>query len=89
MSLEVTLVSSASILPIPLYKDLRTEGPAKLTFEGKSESARDVQFNPCQQYDFAAAFENGTIQVGANCRRYTFTSVIIRLDARHTRLHSL
>jgi hypothetical protein len=45
------------------FEDLRTDGPAKLTFEGKSESARDVQFNPLQQYDFAAAFENGTIQV--------------------------
>lgn len=35
---------------------------ASQTFEGKSESARDVSFSP-NQTDFAAAFENGTIQV--------------------------
>ena len=36
---------------------------AKFTFEGKAESVRDAQFNPVHQFDFAAAFENGTVQV--------------------------
>ncbi|KAI9025276.1 WD40-repeat-containing domain protein [Phycomyces nitens] len=43
--------------------DLRDPKNAALhTFEGKSESVRDVQFNPLIQYEFAAAFETGTIQ---------------------------
>lgn len=33
-----------------------------MTFEGKSESVRDVQFSPVNQHEFAAAFENGTVQ---------------------------
>lgn len=35
---------------------------ARYRFEGKSESVRDVQFNPVSIYEFAAAFETGTIQ---------------------------
>ncbi|KAG1474356.1 hypothetical protein G6F56_000406 [Rhizopus delemar] len=31
-------------------------------FEGKSESVRDVQFNPVNCHEFTAAFETGTIQ---------------------------
>ncbi|KAL7750998.1 SEA (Seh1-associated) complex subunit [Sorochytrium milnesiophthora] len=42
--------------------DLRTNGAAKATFEGKCESARDVQFSPVAQYEFVAAFENGAVQ---------------------------
>lgn len=34
-----------------------------MKFEGKSESVRDVQYNPMVSHDFAAAFETGTIQV--------------------------
>jgi hypothetical protein len=44
-------------------QDLRTKQSAVQTFEGKSESVRDVQFCPTNANDFAAAFENGTIQV--------------------------
>ena len=36
---------------------------SRYRFEGKSESVRDVQFNPVHQHEFAAAFEMGTIQV--------------------------
>lgn len=32
-----------------------------MTFDGKSESVRDVQFNPVLSTDFACAFENGTV----------------------------
>ncbi|KAG0171055.1 WD repeat-containing protein 24 [Apophysomyces sp. BC1021] len=35
---------------------------ARYRFEGKSESVRDVQFNPVSHHEFAAAFETGTIQ---------------------------
>ncbi|CAO3626457.1 unnamed protein product [Cunninghamella blakesleeana] len=42
--------------------DLRDTKTAKMKFEGKSESVRDVQFNPMVSHDFAAAFETGTIQ---------------------------
>lgn len=43
--------------------DLRTKGRAVQTFDGKSESVRDVQFNPVISHEFAAAFENGTVHV--------------------------
>ncbi|KAI8072162.1 WD40-repeat-containing domain protein [Gilbertella persicaria] len=44
-------------------KDFRDpKNGAKFRFEGKSESVRDVQFNPINIYEFAAAFETGTIQ---------------------------
>ncbi|KAI9596986.1 WD40-repeat-containing domain protein [Syncephalis fuscata] len=36
--------------------------PAKLVLDGKSESVRDVQFNPVNIHELAAAFETGTIQ---------------------------
>jgi hypothetical protein len=45
------------------YQDLREPDSAKFTFEGKCENVRDVQFNSMNQNDFAAAFENGAIQV--------------------------
>lgn len=45
-------------------KDLREpDGTAKLTFQGQSESVRDVQFNPFFGNYFAACFDNGNIQV--------------------------
>lgn len=47
-----------------LFKDFRDpKNGARYRFEGKSESVRDVQFNPVSVYEFAAAFETGTIQV--------------------------
>jgi hypothetical protein len=42
---------------------LRTKSSAQFVFEGKSESVRDVHFNPVNQFEFAAAFENGAVQV--------------------------
>jgi WD repeat-containing protein 24 len=33
-----------------------------MTFKGKSESVRDVKFNPSGALDFIACFENGSIQ---------------------------
>ncbi|KAJ3278344.1 WD repeat-containing protein 24, partial [Borealophlyctis nickersoniae] len=42
--------------------DLRQRSIARHTFEGKAESVRDVQFSPTNQFEFAAAFENGNIQ---------------------------
>lgn len=36
---------------------------AKMTFQGQSESVRDVQFNPFYANYFAACFDNGNIQV--------------------------
>jgi hypothetical protein len=45
-------------------KDLRDpKAAAKYSYEGKSESVRDVQFNPMHTHEFAAGFETGTIQV--------------------------
>lgn len=43
--------------------DLRAKGIARHVFEGKAESVRDVQFSPTGAFEFAAAFENGNIQV--------------------------
>jgi WD40 repeat protein len=45
-----------------------------VTFVAKSTSVRDVQFNPFYSNYFAAAFENGTVQVWdirnpASCER--------------------
>ncbi|KAI8924313.1 hypothetical protein BC831DRAFT_505563, partial [Entophlyctis helioformis] len=42
--------------------DLRAKGASALTFEGRAESVRDVQFNPISVDEFAAAFESGSIQ---------------------------
>ncbi|KAJ3254498.1 WD repeat-containing protein 24 [Boothiomyces macroporosus] len=43
--------------------DLRSPGRAKITFDGKAESVRDVQFNPITGYEFASVFENGSLQL--------------------------
>lgn len=42
--------------------DLRTRSKARHTFDGKAESVRDVQFNPASIYEFAAVFDNGSLQ---------------------------
>ncbi|XP_077978398.1 GATOR2 complex protein WDR24-like isoform X2 [Glandiceps talaboti] len=42
--------------------DLRKKELAS-TFYGKSESVRDIQFSPVQYFVFAAAFENGSVQL--------------------------
>lgn len=36
---------------------------ARITFDGKAEAVRDVKFNPVNPYWFAAAFDNGAVQV--------------------------
>lgn len=42
------------------------EGEASvMTFNPKAESVRDVQFDPFNPSLFAAAFENGAVQVSA------------------------
>lgn len=52
------------------WKDLRDpKNGAKIKYEGKSESVRDVQFNPVTYHEFAAAFETGTIQVHFDSRQ--------------------
>ncbi|RUS21711.1 LOW QUALITY PROTEIN: hypothetical protein BC937DRAFT_91739 [Endogone sp. FLAS-F59071] len=55
------LLSASSDSTMKLW-DLRDNKSARNTFEGKSDNVRDVQFNPLYFYEFAAAFENGTIQ---------------------------
>ncbi|CAI2171753.1 15599_t:CDS:10 [Funneliformis geosporum] len=55
------LLSASQDYTMKLW-DLREPEPAKFTFDGKCESVRDVQFNSINTNDFAAAFENGTIQ---------------------------
>ncbi|KAG9307259.1 hypothetical protein G9A89_017087 [Geosiphon pyriformis] len=42
--------------------DIRDRDRSKVTFDGKSESVRDVQFHPSNGNEFVAAFDNGTIQ---------------------------
>lgn len=37
-------------------------GSSKHTMQGRAESVRDIQFNPNSMSEFAAAFENGTVQ---------------------------
>lgn len=45
-------------------RDLRSKSSlAKMTFQGRSEAVRDAQFSPAGGgVEFAAAFENGTVQ---------------------------
>lgn len=43
--------------------DLRDKKSSKLTFNANSDIVRDVQFNPTNVMEFAAAFDNGTVQV--------------------------
>ncbi|ORY03437.1 WD40 repeat-like protein [Basidiobolus meristosporus CBS 931.73] len=55
------LISASQDSTMRLW-DLREKAASKFTFHGKSESVRDVQFNPLNPTEFIAAFENGTIQ---------------------------
>lgn len=57
------LLSASQDGTIKLW-DLR-EKKSRLTFAGRSDAVRDVQFNAGNIVEFAAAFDNGTIQV--NC----------------------
>ncbi len=74
---EFILISASQDGKMKLW-DLREKRSCKLTFEGKSESGkafilmtswliqitvRDVSFNPAFHFEFASAFENGTVQV--------------------------
>ncbi|KAK9700726.1 SEA (Seh1-associated) complex subunit [Basidiobolus ranarum] len=56
-----TLISASQDSTMKLW-DLRDKSSSKFSFHGKSESVRDVQFNPLNSNEFMAAFENGTIQ---------------------------
>ncbi|KAI9148542.1 SEA (Seh1-associated) complex subunit [Blastocladiella emersonii ATCC 22665] len=57
------LISASQDGSLKLW-DLRTKSAARHTFEGKAESARDVQFNPTPgSWEFSAVFENGTVQI--------------------------
>lgn len=61
------------------FKDFRDpKNGARYRFEGKSESVRDVQFNPVSMYEFAAAFETGTIQVIYKFHLSSFFSLTLR-----------
>ena len=44
-------------------QDLRKKGVASIFNKGKSGCVRDVQFSPFHYFQYAAAFENGNIQV--------------------------
>jgi WD40 repeat protein len=57
------LLSASQDGTIKLW-DLR-ERKSRLTFVGRADAVRDVQFNPVNVIEFAAAFDNGTIQVVA------------------------
>ena len=41
---------------------MRTKSTARHTFDGKAEAVRDIKFSPINGYEFASAFENGTLQ---------------------------
>lgn len=43
--------------------DIRDPSNCKVTFDGKSEAVRDVKFSKHYTNFFAAAFDNGTVQV--------------------------
>ena len=45
-----------------IFQDLRKK-EVGTTFNGKSESVRDVLFSPFNYFVFAAAHENGNVQV--------------------------
>lgn len=55
------LLSASQDGTIKLW-DLR-EKKSRLTFVGRADAVRDVQFNAGNAVEFAAAFDNGTIQV--------------------------
>lgn len=55
------LLSASQDGTIKLW-DLR-EKKSRLTFSGRADAVRDVQFNAGNAVEFAAAFDNGTVQV--------------------------
>nr|CAG8449229.1 136_t:CDS:10 [Entrophospora candida] len=55
------LLSASQDCTMKLW-DLRDPEKARYTFQGRCDGVRDVQFNSMNQYEFAAAFDNGTIQ---------------------------
>ncbi|KAG4305245.1 hypothetical protein PORY_001415 [Pneumocystis oryctolagi] len=56
------LLSASQDGSIKLW-DLRNRNASSIhTMQGRAESVRDIQFNPNSMSEFAAAFENGTIQ---------------------------
>jgi hypothetical protein len=62
---------------VSCQKDLRDpKAAAKYSYEGKSESVRDVQFNPLNTNEFAAGFETGTIQVKARRNTHGITQQV-------------
>ncbi len=56
-----TLLSASQDGTMKLW-DIRDPTNCKVTFDGKAEAVRDVQFSKFPNY-FAAAFDNGTIQI--------------------------
>jgi hypothetical protein len=46
-----------------VLQDIRDPNAKAITFDAKSTSVRDVQFNPFYSNYFGAAFDNGTVQV--------------------------
>lgn len=66
---------SINLMSLQDFRDPRNG--ARYRFEGKSESVRDVQFNPVSIYEFAAAFETGTIQASARAQSCT---LILKTD---------
>lgn len=46
-----------------MLQDIRDPNAKAITFDAKSTSVRDVQFNPFYSNYFGAAFDNGTVQV--------------------------
>lgn len=59
---EPLLLSASQDGSLKLW-DLRAGGSSKISFDGKSESARDCQFNPVSSHEFAAVFDNGSLQL--------------------------
>eukprot|EP01117_Protostelium_nocturnum_P013183 TRINITY_DN4905_c0_g1_i1.p1 TRINITY_DN4905_c0_g1~~TRINITY_DN4905_c0_g1_i1.p1 ORF type:complete len:702 (-),score=266.85 TRINITY_DN4905_c0_g1_i1:430-2535(-) len=57
-----TLLSGSQDGTMKLW-DIRDPSNCKVTFDGKSESVRDVRFSTHYANFFAAAFDNGTIQI--------------------------
>ena len=62
-----------------LYQDLRTK-QCEMSFQGSTDSVRDVQFSPHQYFNFAATSDNGNIQV----RKGSIERSILFLTSRTT-----
>lgn len=59
---EPVILLSASQDGVVKLWDLRERSAARLSFECKAESVRDVQFSTTDTNQFVAGFENGTVQ---------------------------